>query len=114
MVCSNLVKNSVLFSNYCLAGNDPAQSTTAWLDRFFGMGLAVRDLLPGYDCPHEAVYLPATTYSTLGTVVRDRAICIFEQDSGRPISTHSGPMNGEWGSVKGYILTIRSISTVGK
>lgn len=44
------------------AGNDPMQATTAWLDRYFGMGMAVRDLLPHYDCPSEAVFLPAITH----------------------------------------------------
>ncbi|KIY73996.1 amine oxidase catalytic domain-containing protein [Cylindrobasidium torrendii FP15055 ss-10] len=94
-------------------GNDPFQTTTAWLDRFFGMGSSVRDMLPGYDCPHEAVYLPATTYGATGSVTRKRAICIFEQDSGKPLTRHAGWMNGEFGAVKGYILTVRSISTVG-
>ncbi|KAJ3833550.1 copper amine oxidase [Lentinula raphanica] len=95
------------------AGNDPLQSTTAWLDRHFGMGLAVRDMLPGYDCPHEAVYLPATTHSALGTLVREKAICVFEQDTGRPVTRHTGYMEGEFGAVKGYMLTVRSISVVG-
>lgn len=94
-------------------GNDPMQTTTAWLDRYFGMGGSVRDMLPGYDCPHEAVYLPMTTYASTGSVVRKRAVCIFEQDTGRPITRHSGYMQGEFGAVKGYILTVRSISTVG-
>ncbi|KAJ3861776.1 amine oxidase catalytic domain-containing protein [Lentinula novae-zelandiae] len=95
------------------AGNDPLQSTTAWQDRHFGMGLAVRDLLPGYDCPYEAVYLPATTHSALGVIVREKAICVFEQDTGRPVSRHTGYMEGEFGAVKGYMLTVRSISVVG-
>lgn len=90
------------------------QSTTAWLDRYFGMGEAVRDMLPGYDCPHEAVFLPATTHSDIGSITRERAICIFEQDTGRPLTRHTGYDEGEFGAVKGYILTVRSISTVGK
>ncbi|KAK0207087.1 copper amine oxidase [Desarmillaria ectypa] len=94
-------------------GNDPMQTTTAWLDRYFGMGGSVRDMLPGYDCPHEAVYLPMTTYASTGSVVRKRAVCIFEQDTARPINRHAGYMQGEFGAVKGYILTVRSISTVG-
>ncbi|KAJ7600601.1 copper amine oxidase [Mycena floridula] len=93
------------------AGNDPMQSTTVWMDRLFGMGNSVRDMLPGYDCPHESVYLPATTYSSMESIVREKAICIFEQDTGRPITRHFGFMQGEFGAVKGYALTIRSIST---
>ncbi|TRM67429.1 copper amine oxidase [Schizophyllum amplum] len=95
------------------SGNDPLQASTAWLDRHFGMGKSVRDMLPGYDCPHEAVFLPATTHSGLGSVRVERAICIFEQDSGKPITRHTGYLAGEFGAVKGYTLTIRSISTVG-
>ncbi|EKM58084.1 uncharacterized protein PHACADRAFT_206924 [Phanerochaete carnosa HHB-10118-sp] len=95
------------------AGNDPMQTTTAWLDRFFGMGSAVRDMLPGYDCPYEAVYLPATTYTGIGSITRERAICVFEHDTGRPITRHTGFRDGEFGAVRGYILTIRSISTIG-
>lgn len=95
------------------AGNDPFQATTAWLDRYFGMGQSVRDMLPGYDCPHEAVYLPATTYSVNGLTTQQRAICIFEHDSGRPLSRHLGYEENEFGAVKGYELVIRSIATVG-
>jgi len=95
------------------AGNDPLQASTAWLDRHFGMGSSVENLLPGYDCPHEAVYLPATTYSAMGTIVRDKAICVFEQDTGRPVTRHFGYMDGEFGAVKGYMLTVRTISVVG-
>ncbi|KAH9832077.1 amine oxidase catalytic domain-containing protein [Rhodofomes roseus] len=95
------------------AGNDPMQSTTAWLDRFFGMGGSVRDMLPGYDCPHEAVFLPATTNTFAGSITRERAICIFEHDSGRPITRHMGYAEGEFGAVRGYNLVVRSIATVG-
>ncbi|KIM38732.1 hypothetical protein M413DRAFT_447684 [Hebeloma cylindrosporum] len=95
------------------AGNDPVQATTAWLDRYFGMGALVRNLIPYYDCPQEAIYLPATTYSPLGIVVVERAICIFEQDTGKPLSRHFGYEEGEFGAVKSYVLTVRSTSTVG-
>ncbi|KAH9937934.1 amine oxidase catalytic domain-containing protein [Amylocystis lapponica] len=95
------------------AGNDPMQATTAWLDRYFGMGGSVRNMLPGYDCPHEAVFLPATTHSFAGSITRKRAICVFEHDTARPISRHMGYMRGEFGAVKGYVLVVRSIATVG-
>ena len=96
------------------AGNDPAQSSTAWLDRFFGMGLSTKNLMPQYDCPRESVYLPATTFTVLGNIQRQRAICIFEQDVGKPLSRHYGSQDGETGAVKSYILTIRTINTLGK
>lgn len=71
-------------------------------------------MLPGYDCPHEAVFLPATTHTAVGSITRERAICVFEHDTGRPITRHTGYMSGEFGAVKGYVLVVRSISTVGK
>ncbi|KAK7031010.1 hypothetical protein VNI00_013800 [Paramarasmius palmivorus] len=88
------------------AGNDPMQSTSAFLDRYFGMGSDVRDMLPGYDCPVEAVYLPATTRTPLGSTTIEKAICIFEQDTGRPITRHAGDIDGEFGAVKGYVLVL--------
>jgi Cu2+-containing amine oxidase len=71
-------------------------------------------MFPGYDCPHEAVYLPAITHTDVGSITVKRAICIFEQDTGRPLTRHVGFTAGESGAVKGYVLTIRSVSTVGK
>ncbi|KAF8815578.1 amine oxidase catalytic domain-containing protein [Phlegmacium glaucopus] len=93
------------------AGNNPAQASTVWLDSYFGMGGSVKDLIPQYDCPAESVYLPATTFSSIGNVQRPRAICVFEQDVGRPLSRHYGYQEGETGAIKSYVLTIRSIST---
>lgn len=71
-------------------------------------------MIPGYDCPHEAVYLPATTHNFEGSIVRERAICIFEHDSARPITRHTGYSEGEFGATRGYQLVVRSVSTVGK
>ncbi|KAH9482139.1 Amiloride-sensitive amine oxidase [copper-containing] [Psilocybe cubensis] len=95
-------------------GNDPLQTSTAWLDRHFGMGTMVRDMIPHYDCPQESVYLPAITFTPQGNVQVQRAICIFEQDTGRPLSRHTGFLEGEFGAVKSYVLTIRTVTTVGK
>jgi len=103
-----------LLTNLLIGGNDPMQATTAWLDRYFGMGLSVRSMIPMYDCPPESVYLPASTYTASGTIRVEKAMCIFEQDTGRPLTRHFGWKKGEFGAVKSYVLTIRSISTVGK
>ena len=111
--CPFIFSSSQLTVTYT-AGNDPAQGSTAWLDRFFGMGEFTKDLIPQYDCPTESVYLPATTFSILGSIKRRRAICIFEQDVGKPLSRHYGYQEGETGAVKSYVLTIRNINTLGK
>lgn len=74
--------------------------------------------MPSYDCPHGSVFLSANVFipSEHGgnTVVIDRAICVFEMDTTRPITRHTGYGDGEFGAVKGYVLVVRTISTVGK
>ncbi|KAG2012930.1 copper amine oxidase [Coprinopsis cinerea AmutBmut pab1-1] len=94
-------------------GGDPFQSRTAWLDRHFSMGARSRELVPGYDCPREAAYLPMDTYVATGNVHIERAICVFEHDLAIPLTTHIGPVDGESGAVNSYVLVLRSIPTVG-
>lgn len=93
------------------------------------MGTETRDLIIGYDCPYDALYLPAITHTEIGTLLREHAICVFELDSGKPLSRHTGYMKGEMGvsattsalrssntdifqAIKGYELVVRTISTV--
>ncbi|WVQ80316.1 hypothetical protein IAT38_002421 [Cryptococcus sp. DSM 104549] len=95
------------------SGTDPHQATTVFLDRAFGMGQSVKELMVGYDCPSEAIYLPATIHTAQGSSTRLNAICVFERDSGKPLSRHTGWLKNEMGAVKGYELVVRSVSTVG-
>ncbi|KAF8176144.1 amine oxidase catalytic domain-containing protein [Mycena galopus ATCC 62051] len=95
------------------SGSDPHQGSTVFLDGGFGMGTATRALIIGYDCPHEALLLPGITHSNIGTLLQQDAICVFERDSGKPLSRHTGYMKGEMGAIKGYELVVRTISTVG-
>ncbi|KAF7374336.1 Amine oxidase catalytic domain-containing protein [Mycena sanguinolenta] len=95
------------------SGSDPHQASTVFLDRGFGMGIATRALIVGYDCPYDSLLLPATTHSVIGTLQQKDAICVFERDSGKPLSRHTGYLKGEMGAVKGYELVVRTISTVG-
>ncbi|KAJ7067387.1 amine oxidase catalytic domain-containing protein [Mycena amicta] len=95
------------------SGSDPHQSSTVFLDGGFGMGTSTRSVIVGYDCPHEAHLLPAITHTDSGTLIRRDAICVFERDSGKPLSRHTGYMKKEMGAIKGYELVVRTISTVG-
>ncbi|CAK5268221.1 unnamed protein product [Mycena citricolor] len=95
------------------SGSDPHQASTVFLDGGFGMGTATRALFKGYDCPYDALYLPAITHAESGTVIRQDAICVFERDSNKPISRHTGYLKDEMGATKGYELVVRTISTVG-
>jgi primary-amine oxidase len=93
------------------SGSDPHQASTVWLDRAFGMGAQVREVILGYDCPYHATLLDATVHES-GSSTRRNAICVFERESGRPISRHTGG-KGEMGAVKGFELVVRSVSSVG-
>ncbi|KAM0748227.1 amine oxidase catalytic domain-containing protein [Meredithblackwellia eburnea MCA 4105] len=95
------------------SGNDPGQSSTVWLDRAFGMGAMVKELMVGYDCPTDSLYLPVTVHTSMGSVSRNRAVCVFERESGRPLSRHFGEAKDEMGATKGFEFVVRSISTVG-
>jgi hypothetical protein len=94
------------------SGDDPHQASTVWLDRAFGMGGMVREVILGYDCPADAILLNATVHDQ-GSSTRRNAICVFERESGRPLSRHTGQGRNEMGAVKGYELVVRSVSTVG-
>lgn len=94
------------------SGDDPHQASSVWLDRAFGMGGMVREVILGYDCPTDAVLLNATVHE-YGSTTRRNAICVFERESGRPLSRHTAPGKNEMGAVKGYELVVRSVSTVG-
>ena len=83
------------------------------------MGLMVYEMIPGYDCPQEAVYLSSLVHFSLGTTVTKNAICIFEKDNGRPLTRHRampgfGGEEHTTGAIKDYVLIVRSISSVGK
>ncbi len=43
-------------------GNDPVQSSTAYLDTYYGFGPYAFELVQGYDCPAYATYLNSTFY----------------------------------------------------
>jgi primary-amine oxidase len=60
------------------AGNDPLSVGMYWLDTMFGMGFNSYELVPGYDCPAYATYLPMEFHQGENVVTRKNAICIFE------------------------------------
>lgn len=91
------------------SGSDPHQGSTVWLDRAFGMGGLVREVMVGYDCPAHATLLNATVHEG-GTTTRRNAVCVYEREAERPLSRHTAKDRDEMGAVKGYELVIRSIS----
>ncbi|KAK3689470.1 hypothetical protein B0T22DRAFT_376614 [Podospora appendiculata] len=52
------------------AGNDPIQSSTAFLDSLFGVGTQVAALVPGYDCPAYAHFFNVS-YHRIETTAKE-------------------------------------------
>lgn len=94
------------------AGNNPFQASTAYMDRFYGIGSSAIRMIPGYDCPYHATYLDGT-YAVPGlqAFTQNSTICIFETDIGTPITRHTDPSWAQ--ATKGSKLVVRMIATVG-
>ncbi|KAH8888326.1 putative membrane copper amine oxidase [Thozetella sp. PMI_491] len=93
------------------AGNDPVQSSTAYLDSYYGFGPYAFELVQGYDCPAYATYLNSTFYMDETTHTHINSICLFEYDADFPMQRHSA--SGYVAISKNVYFTIRSVSTVG-
>ncbi|KAJ3331836.1 hypothetical protein HDU76_002084 [Blyttiomyces sp. JEL0837] len=99
------------------SGNDPIQASTSYLDRSWGIGSSLYQLLSGYDCPSHGVKLNITTH-VASSKVKGNAICVFEGpgDGELPISRHFDhgptPNFAFYGTTRGQVLTVRSISAV--
>lgn len=108
------------------SGHNPFQSSTAYMDRFYGIGACSIRMIPGYDCPYHATYLDGT-YSAAGvqssyddganaptnseSFTQNDTMCIFETDMGTPITRHTDPTWAQ--STKGSKLVVRMIATIG-
>ncbi|KUL83286.1 hypothetical protein ZTR_09131 [Talaromyces verruculosus] len=93
------------------AGNDPIQSSTAYLDSYYGFGPYSFELVKGYDCPSYATYLNSSFYVTETTHTHIDSLCLFEYDADYPIQRHS--TNEYVSNTKNVYLTLRSVSTIG-
>ena len=60
------------------AGDDPLSVGMNWLDTLFGMGFNSYELVPGYDCPAYATFLPMSFHQGEKTITRKNSLCIFE------------------------------------
>lgn len=67
------------------AGADPLSAGMYWLDTMFGMGFHSYELVPGYDCPAYATYMPMTFHQGDKTIVRPNSLCVFEWTASDPI-----------------------------
>lgn len=79
----------------------------------FGLGRLASPLAPGADCPENAVFFDATLSDYLArAVVRERVICVFERDPGRPLWRHYEALTSALESRPATELVIRSIPSV--
>ena len=102
-------------------GFQPKAASTLYHDAFFGIGANAYPLVEGFDCPFGSTFWDLSFFDKNTTVTHRDAICIFEHDSGHPLSRHrAGDLahDNAWGFenlgvVKGSALSVRFIATVG-
>ena len=101
------------------AGNQPKAANTVYHDTYYSLGVDIATLIEGYDCPYGATFMNITYHELNASTVNQDAVCIFETDSGYPLSRHRyGGGNTSYpfthlGVTKGSSLTTRAIATVG-
>lgn len=93
------------------AGDDPMSIGMLWLDTLFGMGFNMYELVPGFDCPAYATYLPTSFRTGDTTVLRNNSICVFEYTADHAIQRHTTPMHVSV-SRNSYLI-VRTVATVG-
>ncbi|EGE81971.1 lysyl oxidase, variant 2 [Blastomyces dermatitidis ER-3] len=100
-------------------GNQPLAASSAFQDSHYSLGIEMKILLEGFDCPFGSTFLNLTYHAGNRTVINPDSICIFETDLGFPLSRHrDGGGESGWGFaklgvVKGSALIIRAVATVG-
>lgn len=105
-------------ADYCL-GFTPKAAGTVYHDTYYSLGVDMYTLVEGFDCSFGATFLNVSYHEGNSTTVNPNAICIFEQDSGFPLSRHFyGGGNSSYafsnlGVTKGAALIVRAIATIG-
>ena len=93
------------------AGDDPAQGGLEFMDTVFGMGWNMVELVPGYDCPAYATFLPTTFQQGTSTVTNKNSICIFEYTADHALQRHN--IDQAISISRNNYLVIRSVSSMG-
>ncbi|KAF4124299.1 primary-amine oxidase [Geosmithia morbida] len=99
-------------------GFQPKAGSTVFQDTSFSMGAAASPLIEGFDCPFGSTFWNISHFATNRTFTIPRALCIFEHDSGHPLSRHDAGEHNGWGFeslgvVKSSALSLRYIATIG-
>lgn len=105
-------------------GYQPRSASTLFHDTSFSLGSSIFPLVEGFDCPFGSTFWNMSFHEGNETIIHPNAICLFEHDSGFPLSRHragkewGGEEPGTWGFenlgvVKSSALSVRFITTVG-
>jgi len=99
-------------------GNQPKAANTVYQDTYYSMGADMETLVEGFDCPWGSTFQNVSYFTQNKTTINTNAVCIFEQDMGFPTSRHRTAAGNKYGfsnlgSVKGSLLIVRSIATIG-
>ncbi|UWQ55954.1 copper amine oxidase [Leisingera caerulea] len=79
----------------------------------YGLGVLASSLTPGIDCPSDALFLDEMIASPTGKpILRERAVCIFEHQTGKPGWRHAEAYNGAYSGIAGKELVVRSIPSI--
>lgn len=94
---------------------DPGWNFKAFLDAGeYGVGYLMSPLEPGRDCPKHAAYLSLAFPSDEGGMFKvERALCIFERNTGDPAWRHYTPATGRAVSRPKVELVVRHVPTLG-
>lgn len=76
-----------------------------------GFGPWSFNLVPGFDCPTYAHYLPATWHADELSKTHPMSICLFETDMGYLMQRHSS--SDYVSATKNIAFVVRSVATVG-
>jgi primary-amine oxidase len=93
------------------AGDDPQQGVLEFLDTTFSMGLAMFELVPGYDCPAYATFLSSTFHVGDTSITNKNSICIFEYTSDHALQRHT--TDSHVSISRNTYLVVRSVSVMG-
>ena len=79
----------------------------------FGLGVLVSPLIPGVDCPSDAVFLESHRLSPSGRIItQENAICVFAEPLRGPVWRHYEALNDASAGIAGEALVVRSISAI--
>lgn len=93
------------------AGDDPFQAHTAYLDTSYGWGNNAYGLIPGYDCPANAVYFNSSWNADGFNHFQNNTYCAYESVEDFPITRHT---SRRYVSVaKAPAFNIRFVATIG-